>query len=304
MTWRWSVILFLVLATPAAADQQISSLRVDCRGVASASPTVILESGAFGTADDWAWVLADLAAGGRVCAYDRGGVGQSAPKAGGTDVVSIARELAGLLDQMGETRPVILVGHSNGALYVEAFAALWPSRVAGLVYVNGVTSNDLKDPLLVDDLTRERRLANLAAIAGDVGLAPLGAASVVRAEDLPPEAAAHKRSALSRPRKLRVARDEDRAIVPGLATVAGLGGSPPAVPTVTLYGGPRSGSPLAEAWRRAEAAPSQRAAHGWTLEAFGATHVSPLARDRAWVVAAVNWLRSIAVASPDADVRH
>ena len=300
--------LLLLAATPAGADALIGGLRVDCRGEPSASPTVILESGAFGTADDWAWVIADLAESGRVCAYDRAGVGESAPKSGGEDVVSIAKELAGLLDRMGEARPVILVGHSNGALYTETFAALFPRRVAGLVYVNGVTSNDLADPLLVKDLTHERHLSDLAATAGDLGLAPLGAGSIVKAEGLPPDATERKRSALSRPRKLRIARDEDRAIVPGLATTVDLGGSPPQIPTVSIYGGPDPGSPLAAAWRRAEAVPSERAPRGWTLEAVGATHVSPLARDRAYIVAAVNWLRSIAATapatSPGADVGH
>lgn len=300
-------VALALAAFPAKSDEVVDGLRVDCRGEANASPTVILESGAFGTADDWAWVLDDLAKGGRVCAYDRAGVGGSSARIGGKDAISIAKELAGMLDQLGETRPVILVGHSNGALYAEAFAALWPARVAGLVYVNGVTSNDLTDPLLIRDLTRERHLSNLAVTAAELGLAPIGASQMVKAEELPPDAAARKEAALSRPRKLRVARDEDREIVSGLSAVASLGGSPPQIPTVSIYGGPASGSPLATSWRRAEAIPSARAARGWTLEAIGATHISPLARDRRYVEAAVNWLRSIATAqpiSPDSDVRH
>jgi len=244
-------------------------------------------------------VLDDLAQGGRVCAYDRAGVGDSPPRAGAEDVTSIAEELADLLDALGETGPVILVGHSNGALYAESFAALWPERVAGLVYVNGVTSNDTADPLLLADLTRERHLSNLAAAAADLGLAPLGASSVVKAENLPPEAAMRKRQALSRPRDLRVARDEDRAIVPGLFITANLGGSPPAIPTVTIFGSTDPNGALARAWRAAEEAPANRAARGWMLEAIGATHVSPLARDRAYLRAAVDWLRSLALPGPD-----
>jgi pimeloyl-ACP methyl ester carboxylesterase len=309
---RFVPILAVLLAlmakssASAAAGERVGGLRVDCRGERTNAPTVILESGAFGTADDWALVLPDLSRGGRVCAYDRGGVGGSAPRAGGTDVTAIAEELAGLLDRLGETAPVILVGHSNGALYAEAFAALWPERVAGLVYVNGVTSNDNAEPLLLADLARERRLSNLAADAGAIGLASLGAGTVVEAEELPVEAAASKRRALSSPKRLRVARDEDRAIIPGLFTIAALGGSPPSIPTVSIYGGPVPGSPLASAWRRAEAVPSERAVHGWTLEAVGATHVSPLARDRSYVLVAVNWLRSLAPSghSPDADIGH
>jgi len=284
-----------LLAGACAAAQP--ELFVDCRGAAGPAPTVILESGAFGTSADWDLVLDDLAKGGRVCAYDRAGVGASPARAGAEDVTSIAQELAHLLDSLGETRPVILVGHSNGALYVETFAALWPERVAGLVYVNGVTSNDTSDPALLADLNRERRLSNLAAIGGGLGLAPLAAPSVVRAEGLPAEARRRKLWALSRPRRLRVARDEDRAIVPGLYTTSDLGGSPADIPTVAIWGDDPNAS-LAGAWRRAEAIPAQRAQRGWVLEAPGATHVSPLARDRAYVSAAVNWLRSLATPSP------
>lgn len=294
-------LIGLLAAGPAAAASRVGGLYVDCRGEATTAPTVILESGAFGTSADWDLVLDDLARGGRVCAYDRAGVGDLPPRGGEEDVTSIAEDLASLLDALGETRPVILVGHSNGALYAEAFAALWPERVAGLVYVNGVTSNDLSDPLLLADLTRERRLSNLAATAGDLGLAQLGAGSVVKEEALPAEAARRKRTFLSHPRELRIARDEDRAIVPGLYIIANLGGSPVQIPTVTIFGSPDPDGLLASAWRTAEELPAKRATRGWVLEAIGASHVSPLARDRAWVAAAVDWLRS---PSPSSDVGH
>ena len=294
-------LIGLLAGGPAASGSVVGGLYVDCRGEPTSAPTVILESGAFGTSADWDLVLDDLSHGGRVCAYDRAGVGDSPPRAGEDDVTAIAEELATLLDALGESRPVILVGHSNGALYAEAFAALWPERVAGLVYVNGVTSNDLSDPLLLADLNRERRLSNLAATAGGLGLAALGAGSVVKAEALPSDAARRKQKFLSHPRELRVARDEDRAIVPGLYIIANLGGSPTQIPTVTLFGSPDPDRTLAAAWRAAEEVPAKRAARGWVLEAIGASHVSPLARDRAWVAAAVNWLRS---QSPGPDVGH
>ena len=76
------VIFALVIALAAACGahaQAISAqppLFVDCRGAPTASPTVILEAGAFGTSADWDRVLDDLSAGGRVCAYDRAGVGR------------------------------------------------------------------------------------------------------------------------------------------------------------------------------------------------------------------------------------
>jgi pimeloyl-ACP methyl ester carboxylesterase len=279
------------------ADAAPASLFTDCRGERTASPLVILESGAFGASADWDLVLDDLAKGGRVCAYDRAGIGSSPPRAGGEDVIAIAHELADLLDGMGETGPVILVGHSNGALYIETFAALWPQRVAGLVYVNGVTSDDLDHPALLADLAQERFFSNLAVAGGAIGLAPLIAQGLADGGGLKGDAARRKREALGSAAKLQVARDEDRAIIPGLTTTRGLGGSPPAIPTAVIWGATDPNVFLAKAWREAETAPAGRAKTSWVLDAVGATHTSPLVRDRAYVAAAVGWLRSLAPGS-------
>jgi pimeloyl-ACP methyl ester carboxylesterase len=290
----FAAVLAAVLGLGTArADATPARLFTDCRGERTASPLVILESGAFGTAADWDLVLDDLARGGRVCAYDRGGLGASPPRAGGEDVIAIAHELADLLDGMGERGPVILVGHSNGALYIETFAALWPQRVAGLVYVNGVTSDDLDHPALLADLAQERFLANLAAGVGALGLAPAVAHILADGVGLTGEAGRRKREALNTAEKLRVARDEDRAVIAGLMTARRLGGSPPANPTAVIWGATDPNVFLAKAWREAEAAPAARAKRSWVLNAVGATHTSPLVRDRAYVAAAVRWLRSL-----------
>jgi pimeloyl-ACP methyl ester carboxylesterase len=267
-------------------------LFADCRGERSAAPTVMLEAGAFGTSADWDFVLDDLAAGGRVCAYDRSGLGASPPGTGGTDVLGRAAELNTLLDQLGETAPVILVGHSNGALYIQAFAALWPGRVAGLVYVNGVGADAADDPSLVADLRAERRASNLAVTAGRLGLASLVAAELDAPMGLKGEASRRKRHGLLALSRLKVARDEDRQIIPGLAAVRALGEAARTIPTVVIVGAPRPAARLARAWRAAEVAPALRAEHAWILDMPGASHVSPLNRDRAYVAAAVAWLRA------------
>jgi pimeloyl-ACP methyl ester carboxylesterase len=293
--------LALALLTSGCAERAAVGLpetpapiHADCRGQRTASPTVILESGAFGMSADWDLVLDDLARGGRVCAYDRSGLGGSAARAGGRDVLSIAHELGALLDQLGETRPVILVGHSNGALYAETFAALEPRRVAGLLYINGVTSDDLDYPLLIADLTRERHIAAAAALAGQIGLAPLVADTVAHLTGVKGEAERRKQAAFSHAEASRVASDEDQAVIAGLTTARRLGGSPPQTPTAVIFGALDPQAPLFQAWRAAETASALRARVHWVLDAPGATHVSPLVRDRAYVTAAVGWLRSVA----------
>ena len=290
------VIACLVTSGASASAADASAwppLFVDCRGAETASPTVILEAGAFGTSADWDYILDDLSKGGRVCAYDRSGVGRSPDRPGDRGVLAKAGELNGLLDQIGETRPAILVGHSNGALYIEAFARLFPGRVAGLVYVNGVDADAAGDPLLLSDLHTERQLSDLAALAGHLGLAPVLAAKLTDDEHLSPAAAARKREALDCVRCLTVARDEDRLIVPGLDAVNRL--DPEAIrhiPTVVIVGAPYPKQRLAAAWRAAEIKPAAAADRSWILDAPGATHTSPLARDRAYIDAGVGWLRT------------
>jgi pimeloyl-ACP methyl ester carboxylesterase len=289
----------LVAGSARAQPAVLPPLHVDCRGDRTASPTVILEAGAFGTSADWDFVLDDLAKGGRVCAFDRAGLGESPPRPGEKDVLTKAGELNGLLDQLGETRPVIVVGHSNGALYIEAFASLWPDKVAGLVYVNGVGPDDLDDPRLLADLRAERRASNLAVTAGELGLSALVADEL--SMGLQSEAARRKREGLTSLARLKVARDEDRLIVPGLDAARRLGDVTRHIPTVVISGAPYPDQPLPKAWRTAEVAPALRADRAWILDMPGATHVSPLTRDRAYVSAAVSWLRSL---SPGPDVLH
>jgi pimeloyl-ACP methyl ester carboxylesterase len=282
-------------ASTAPSPAKSPTLFVDCRGQATASPTVILESGAFGSAADWDLVLDDLAKGGRACAYDRAGVGRSPPRSGGQDVTAIAQELKALLDQIGEGRPVILVGHSNGALYAETFAALWPERVAGLLYINGVTSDDLDYPDLLHDLTVERRLADLAGLSGDIGLAPRVSDALAGFGGFSGEAARRKRLDMADPAALRVARDEDRAVIADLTTARMLGGSPARVPTAVVSGQADPAAPLSKTWQTAEQAPARRAAMRLILNVPNATHTSPLMRDRGYVATAVDWLRGNAV---------
>jgi len=281
-----------VRAVPRPVAGGAPRLYADCRGAPNDRPTVILESGAFGAAADWDLVLDGLAKGGKVCAYDRSGIGQSSPRGGSRDAVAIARELRGLLDQIGERKPVILVGHSNGALYVETFAALYPGRTAGLVYVNGVTSNDLDFPLLIEDLQSERRLAGMAATMGSMGFAGPISGILTTATGLPDDAAQRKRESIGDAASLQVAGEEDAAMVDSLSATRKLGGAPALIPVVVIGGSVEPDSDLNKSWRAAEAAAAGKATVRWVLEIPGATHTSPLVRDRAYIVTAVNWLRS------------
>jgi pimeloyl-ACP methyl ester carboxylesterase len=109
-------------------------LHLSCAG--TGSPTVLLESGNGPTSSGWAWVQAEVAQTTRVCAYDRAGTGRSEESPNPRDAHHIAQELHQLLGAGGVDRPLVLVGHSYGGLYIRQYAAMYPADVAGIVLVD------------------------------------------------------------------------------------------------------------------------------------------------------------------------
>ncbi len=131
------------------------SLYLECRG--AGGPTVILEAGYRSPATVWTddllqpesprqMVLPALAAGTRVCAYERPGVvavldgelhpSRSDPVPMPRTAESVVADLHALLTAAGEPGPYILVGHSLGGLLVRLFASTYPAEVVGMVLVD------------------------------------------------------------------------------------------------------------------------------------------------------------------------
>lgn len=110
-------------------------IHMDCRG--TGSPTVVFESGSdiFGSLS-WAKVHDEIAQETRACVYDRAGIMWSDPGPARLDGAAIADDLALALQAAGEKGPLLLVGHSLGALYATIFTKRHPGRVVGLVLVD------------------------------------------------------------------------------------------------------------------------------------------------------------------------
>jgi 3-oxoadipate enol-lactonase len=93
---------------------------------------VVLTHGLGGSLDYWAPHVDALAKHHRVLRWDLRGAGGSSRPPGPYDVGLFARDLAALLDRLGEPR-AHLVGHSGGGVVSQRFALDFPERTASLV---------------------------------------------------------------------------------------------------------------------------------------------------------------------------
>jgi pimeloyl-ACP methyl ester carboxylesterase len=109
-------------------------LHVSCSG--SGSPTVVLEPGAGMSSSTLGWIAPAVARDTRVCVYDRAGRGWSDPADTTQDATQVATDLHTLLHRAGEPGPYVLAGHSFGGLYTLAYAAQYPTDVAGMVLID------------------------------------------------------------------------------------------------------------------------------------------------------------------------
>ena len=109
-------------------------LNLFCTG--AGAPAVILEAGLGDDMSTWRNVQPVVARRGRVCAYDRAGMGFSDFASPPRDARAVARDLHTLLRNAGIGPPFVLVGSSLGGLYVVMYAKQHREDVAGLVLVD------------------------------------------------------------------------------------------------------------------------------------------------------------------------
>jgi pimeloyl-ACP methyl ester carboxylesterase len=98
-------------------------------------PAVVLEAGRGNGAASWQRVMPLLAPHVRVAAYDRAGLGGSAPAPGPVLIDRQVDELASVITGLA-AGPCVLAGHSWGGILVQLLAFRRPDLCAGLVLVD------------------------------------------------------------------------------------------------------------------------------------------------------------------------
>ena len=148
-------------------DSQSTRVRVGSHWLSATvfgagGPPVVIEPGFGGDAESWRAIAETLAVETTVVTYDRAAYGSSSRARDARKPVDVARDLHGVLDALGITRPVVLVGHSAGGVFVRAFASLYPDEVAGLVLVD--SAHEAQWAVLQGSLPWRQRLSDALMI--------------------------------------------------------------------------------------------------------------------------------------------
>ncbi len=249
------------------------ALRAVIAGPAAAAPLIVYEHGAFGCASDGAVVQEKLAARGlRSLAYDRAGLGYSDPGPEPRDGTAINADLDALLTSLGETQPMVLVGHSMGGLMVRLYALTRPRRVLGLVLVDAMTPDILKLGLGAPAVRGFGRLLQAASFGARFGLMiPVSQISAALI-GLTGEAAAEKRRIDASAPHARGAAAEVMSW-PATSALAGAAELPPELPVAVVTAGAyRPPNPM----KKMQEAPALRSRAGHVEHVGGSNHANVL----------------------------
>ena len=109
-------------------------LHIYCTG--EGIPTVILEAPATGLSAAWGWIQPSVAQQTRVCSYDRAGLGWSEAGDSSYNPSKVPLELKRLLEGAKIQGPIVAVGDSLGALFVQMYASTYPKNIMALVLID------------------------------------------------------------------------------------------------------------------------------------------------------------------------
>ncbi len=121
----------------------IDTFRLHAVCIGSGKTTVLFEAGLGGSSMEWIPVQKRVAERARACIYDRAGYAWSDPSPHPSHAQALSREADVMLDKLGVSGPLILVGHSFGGFVVRELARRRKADMLGMVLVDASHENQL-----------------------------------------------------------------------------------------------------------------------------------------------------------------
>jgi pimeloyl-ACP methyl ester carboxylesterase len=120
----------------------INNVKIAYKLLGSGKNTIVIDA-AIGTCNAEWWHIAEkMSINCKVITYDRAGYGESQNSKNTRSPKNIAIELNNLLVSLNINDNIILLGHSQGGLYLIQYALMFPSKVIGMVLLDPATPYD------------------------------------------------------------------------------------------------------------------------------------------------------------------
>ena len=113
---------------------QNHKLHVHCEG--KGPVTVFLVAGLNEFSLQWSQLQPLLARETKTCSYDRAGLGWSEPAEHAPTIENSVNDLREVLQVLGDKPPVVLVGHSYGAILVRLYAQRFPENIKAIILLD------------------------------------------------------------------------------------------------------------------------------------------------------------------------
>ncbi len=103
---------------------------------------LVIETALNSCSAEWWHIAEKLSTHTAVLVYDRAGYGASDVSSLKRTPRNIAEELHKLLSELETMEKLILIGHSQGGLYAQQFARLYPQRIKAILLIDPLSAND------------------------------------------------------------------------------------------------------------------------------------------------------------------
>jgi pimeloyl-ACP methyl ester carboxylesterase len=121
---------------------EIRSARLAYKIFGSGKIDVVIESALGACIGEWFDIAEKLSASHTVLLYERAGMNFSGKSSKERTPLNIAQELHELLELLPHSDKIIIIAHSQGGLYAQQFARLYPEKIRGLILLDPLSAND------------------------------------------------------------------------------------------------------------------------------------------------------------------
>ncbi|WP_455539328.1 alpha/beta fold hydrolase [Terrisporobacter sp.] len=119
-------------------------IKINYKIIGNKKVDIVIELGLGTCMDEWLHIAKKFSKEHGILLYERIGINNSSLSENKRTPLNIAHELYELLENIYHKEKIIIIAHSQGGLYAQQFARLYPNMIRGLILLDPLSANDNK----------------------------------------------------------------------------------------------------------------------------------------------------------------